>query len=161
MNRESVLEGARNLAALRRLDLVDAGAIVSWATEHSSNAETGDLLVRLASQPPSTDSQTVDSLLDELLRDLGDRPMDVERAGRLVAQMLAEKIIGGSIEPAVGARKIWWDVARKVPSLEPRLRIFVGLASGWEDSPDHRSGYEDDIVKAAFRLLDEDPGPGA
>lgn len=30
-----------------------------------------------------------------------------------------------------------------------------------DDSPDHRSEYEDDIVKAAFRLLDEDPRPGS
>jgi hypothetical protein len=153
VSRESVLEGARKLAALRRLDLVDASSVVTWATEQLVAEEPLDSLVELASEPVSANSRTVDALLEKVLRALGDRPMADERAGWLIARLLAERIVGGSIEPAIGARKIWSDVARRVPSLEPELRVFIGLASEWEDSVDHRDEYEEDIVAAATQLL--------
>jgi hypothetical protein len=33
------------------------------------------------------------------------------------------------------------------------LVAFVGLASEWEDSPEHRAEYEQDILLAAWRLV--------
>jgi hypothetical protein len=161
VSRDSVVAGARKFAALRRLDLVDARTAHDMGrVEQLSSGESSELLVMLASKGGLVDSAEVDRLLDALLRELGDPPMDDQRAGRFIAQLLAERIIGGSIEPAVGARQIWWDVAEKVPALEPRLRIFVGLASKWEDSVHHRHKYEDDIVAAAMDLLSEEPDPG-
>jgi hypothetical protein len=36
--------------------------------------------------------------------------------------------------------------------LEEDLRIFIGLASEWEDLPDHRDAFEREIVLAADRF---------
>jgi hypothetical protein len=82
--------------------------------------------------------------------------MDELTAGWTIARLLAERIIGGSIPADVGANKIWWDVAIKVPNLRSRLQVFNGLSSLWEDDAKHRGDYERDIVAAAIQLL-EDP----
>jgi hypothetical protein len=81
--------------------------------------------------------------------------MDEEAAGWIVARLLAERIVGGSIPAELGAGKIWWDVAIKVPTLQARLGVFDGLSSLWEDDALHRSDYERDIVAAASKLLNE------
>jgi hypothetical protein len=110
-------------------------------------------LAQISSEYQPIDSSVLTHLLNELLIELGDRPLDAQRAGWFVAQTLAQRIVGGSIEPEVGARKIWWDVAVKVPSLESRLSAFIGLASEWEDDVKHRMLYERDIVIAAHELI--------
>jgi len=146
----------RELSSLRRLDLIDADAVVKWAIEHVASAPSNGALVQIACEQTPAESFAVDNLLDELLAENGEPPMDELTAGWTIARLLAERIIGGSIPADVGANKIWWDVAIKVPNLRSRLQVFNGLSSLWEDDAKHRGDYERDIVAAAIQLL-EDP----
>jgi hypothetical protein len=141
------------LAALRRFDLVDAAQVVYWASEQAASTSTPPQLVALASLPAEAESATVDRLLGEYLRGMGDPVTTDTQAGLLVAKRLARDVVDGALEPSVGARRIWWDVVRRVPELGGQLGSFVGLASEWEDSPNDRGDYELDIVDACRRLL--------
>lgn len=156
---DSRAETARELAALRKLDLIDPVHVTRWATEQFRYEPSSPALVALASLPDSrsTRAAEIDRLLVDFLSELGEPPLTLRGAGLTVAKRIAREIVDGIIEPGLGARKIWWDVYERVPELEERLRGFVGLASEWEDSPKHRAEYEDDIVDEARELLDE-PG---
>ncbi|HEY1861324.1 MAG TPA: hypothetical protein VGG61_13265, partial [Gemmataceae bacterium] len=70
-----------------------------------------------------------------------------------IAREYAREIIAGELSPYEGARKIWWELANE-PDSDRSLLIFVGLASEWEDVPQHRSQYETDIIDEARRLLE-------
>jgi hypothetical protein len=149
------LEDTNRIAALKYLDLVDTSTVINWANEQVARSHGEPQIIRIAIESASTDAHLIAVELDDLLVELGGSPMSGERAGWQVARLLAEQIIGGSIEPEVGASQLWWDVAQKVPVLQGRLRVFNGLSSLWEDDARHRSEYETDIVQAAEELLGE------
>jgi hypothetical protein len=159
MNWDSQNDTALELAALRRLDLVDPVHVVRWAAEQLATEPTSPSLVELASLTQPIRASEVDGLLTQLLEGLGAPLVTEEQAGLLVARRIAQEIVDGSVEPAVGARKIWWDVARRVPAVEGQLREFIGLASEWEDNPDHRGEYENDIIDAALRFIEQSQSP--
>jgi len=146
----------RELAALRRLDLVAASYAIEWAASRIAEGDTSENLTRLASLPPDTEADDVDSLLSDALHEPDRLPArDARVAGEIVAQKLARDIVKGLIAPYEGAKRIWIDVARRVEDLEPALRPFIGLASEWEDDTAHRQEYEEDIRRAALDFLQE------
>lgn len=155
---QTLLHETRRLRSLRRFELVDATAAVTWACERFDAGEAPEALERLAGETTPAESAVVDQLLDDLLEQLGGARLDDEAAGLEVSQAIAEQIVGGSREPADGARMIWWKVANRVPQLEDRLAVFVGLASEWDDNPHHRSEYDKDIIRAAHAFLSESLG---
>ena len=63
----------------------------------------------------------------------------------------ATEIVQGQTEPYEGA-KVLWQMWTELSGLVEELLVFVGLASEWEDSPEHRAAYEDDIRRAADRF---------
>jgi hypothetical protein len=71
-----------------------------------------------------------------------------------LAKNAAAEIVNGSIAPAQGALWIWSNVSHRFDR-EGDLRIFVGLASEWEDHPESRREIEASIVDAARRLTRE------
>jgi len=73
-----------------------------------------------------------------------------ENASPILAREYARQIVDGEVTPYEGARKIWF-VANE-SRVDDSLRIFVGLASEWEDDPAHRPQYEAMIVEEARRL---------
>lgn len=95
----------------------------------------------------------VHELVLQLVQELWLDPVDDHQAGLEVAKRLAQQILGGSVAPAEGARRIWWDISRRSPLLEEQLQPFRGLASEWEDDLAHRDEYERDIVEEARCLL--------
>jgi hypothetical protein len=144
----------RELAALRRLDLIPASYVIEWAASRIAEGDATESLFRLASLPPDTDANDVETLLSDALHELGQLPISDDKvAGTLVAQRLARDIVRGSIAPYEGAKQIWIDVARRVEDLEPTLRPLIGLASEWEDDNVHRQEYDEDIRRAALDLL--------
>jgi hypothetical protein len=147
-----IQESALSLASLEMLELISPDEVVDWASERVAYSDSPNLLaLSLLAKP--TSRVEVDSLLLNLLAEFGVDSFDERSAGLRIARRLAQEIVDGVVEPAVGARKIWWDVVRRVPTLEPQLRSFVGLASEWEDQVSHRAGYEADIIRAARRFL--------
>ena len=104
-------------------------------------------------------ASTVGPLFVMALRELGiplPAPVSAQMA---VARFYAGKIVDGSLSPYEGAYRIWWDVANEaMPAKEEnevwnRLRVFVGLASEYEDNPSYRKEYEDQIVQEAKDFL--------
>lgn len=67
---------------------------------------------------------------------------------------IAQKIVGEEIEPYKGAAAIWGLLAEEGCGYPEELRTFVGLASEWQDQPDHRDAYEADIVDEARLVLE-------
>lgn len=55
------------------------------------------------------------------------------------------------MEPIAAARTIW-RAARRAQTNEERLVQFIGLASEWEDDPEHRDVYEREIRLAASAM---------
>jgi hypothetical protein len=146
-------ETALDLAALRALDLIDPLEVLTWAAERVGViAYPPPTLLALASLTKPVYGVDVDGLLGDTLRELGTPPLTDQEVGLRVAKRIANEIVNGSVEPAVGARRIWWDVLGKVPSLDTQLSGFVAAASEWEDDPAHRTDYEGDIVQLARRL---------
>ena len=144
---------ALEVAALRTLDLIAPGQAVRWAAERAAERDASPQVVAIAALTEDVRADDIASLIDDLLETEGAAPLDDERAGLIVAKMLAQDIVDGTIAPAVGARTIWWDVVGRVPTTRDRLADFVGLASEWEDNPEHREAYDAEIVSAAHGLI--------
>ena len=53
------------------------------------------------------------------------------------AKAFASEILAGTISPYEGAKRIWLDVYNRFPEMT-ELRVFVGLASEFEDDPGHK-----------------------
>ena len=91
--------------------------------------------------------------LDELGIDL---PNEDEALWNLV-RWTARRILTGETPPIEGARWIWRGASYRVQE-EGDLRIFIGLASEWDDHPDTRPEIDRQIVEEAAELLDR-PAP--
>ena len=86
---------------------------------------------------------------------------DVPVVPEELVRFWAAGIVDGTIAPYEGARLIWWEGWNRF-GRPGDLTPFVGLASQWEDDPDRRPRYEQDIVDHARRLLGRPwPGPTA
>jgi hypothetical protein len=72
--------------------------------------------------------------------------------GRAVAY--ATEVLQGARTPYEGARELW-RLSTEVDRLADALRAFVALASEWEDDPENRIAYENDIRIEAERLRRE------
>jgi len=69
-----------------------------------------------------------------------------------LARFWAREMLAGSVSPYDGSRHIWWGAWE--PLGRPSdLTAFVGLASMWDDDPDHRTRYEEDMLNEAERIL--------
>jgi len=91
-------------------------------------------------------------LFERALKELGCHSISMRDAGLIVAKHIAEEIVNGNIEPYEGARRIWWDIWDQNRELT-ELKVFVGLASGYEDEPNYQQDYVRDIVEEARRLI--------
>lgn len=133
--------------ALGKLRSEDAIAAASSALDRGVFSESLSLLLYM--QPVWSE---VGPLFTRVLSELGIPVPPRDEASVTIARGFARQIIAGETSPYEGARRIWWDVANE-PGADSLLRIFVGLASEWEDSPRHRQEYEADIIEEAQRLL--------
>jgi hypothetical protein len=138
------------MRALLFLDLVDPSAVIDWA---------GDLDLRvgrpegLATLAELTDARREDvgAQLAVVADELGLEALSERVAGVDAAEDVARRLVGGTVAPIEAARRIW-RIATLAPSAMPQLRVFIGLASEWEDDPDNRSTYEEEIRSEALRL---------
>jgi hypothetical protein len=140
-----------NIAAawltLGKLRSEDAIAAASSALDRGVYSESLGLL--LYEQPVWSE---VGPLFTKALSELGIPVPSRDEASVTIAREFARQIIAGETSPYEGARRIWWEVANE-PGADSSLRIFVGLASEWEDSPRYRHEYEADIIEEAQRLV--------
>jgi hypothetical protein len=64
---------------------------------------------------------------------------------------VANEILQGETSPYDGAKALW-RIQKALYGLDEALLVFVGLASEWEDSSEHRDHYEREIVVAADKF---------
>ena len=143
------------LAALWQLKSLASEEVPGTAEALLTRGYDTPAVVELAGlvRPVRSDAEPI---VERALRELGvKRPTDAE-AGRSLAAFWAAEILAGRLDPYVGARRIWtesWFACGQPDDLIP----FVGLASQYEDSPEHRSELVADIVAAAKEYLDQHP----
>ncbi|GAA1194195.1 hypothetical protein GCM10009675_06250 [Prauserella alba] len=130
--------------------LVGPSDVIDWAQCLVADGDTQEKVVALSVLPDDA-TEEVESLLGALADDVGLCEMTEARAGTLVAAQVARLLTSGELEPIDTAREIW-RISRLAPSVESELRAFVGLASEWEDDPENRDVYEEDIRSRALRL---------
>lgn len=133
--------------ALGKLSSEEAIASASGALDRGLYSES---LGRLLSTEPiwSKVRPLFEKGLSELTIPIPSRSVALQ----ILAHEFARQMIFGELSPYEGSRRIWWDVANESDS-DPSLRVFVGLASEWEDTPQYRLEYEDDMVAEARRML--------
>jgi len=67
----------------------------------------------------------------------------------------ARRIVEGELQPYQGAAYVWMIMAEINYEGLDDLRGWVGLASEWQDSPQHREALEADILDKAKRLVEQ------
>jgi hypothetical protein len=87
----------------------------------------------------------------QALGELGIEILDQQSALWALVREKAADIVSGRVSPYEGASWIWG--ASDQVKREGDLRIFVGLASEWDDHSDYRSVYDTQIIEAARGLL--------
>jgi hypothetical protein len=138
------------IRALRYLDLVEPSAAVAWARGRMAGGQASNGLVDLA-ELSDMRGDDVDAHVTALANEVGLQPLTEQEAGVVAAEQMARELTCGVVAPIEAARRIW-RIARLAPDAEPRLRVFIGLASEWEDDPDNRASYEEEIRSEALRL---------
>ncbi len=143
-------EDVATMRALRYLDLVEPNAVVAWACRRATGGARPKGLVDLAELTDAR-GDDVDAQLGVLAEEVGLGPLTEQEAGVVAASQVARQLTRGTAAPIEAARRIW-RIARLAPTAEPRLRVFIGLASEWEDDADNRASYEEEIRSEALNL---------
>lgn len=99
----------------------------------------------------STEYDRVDDLVAALARSLGCGELSEYRSAMLSAAWVARRLGLEYMEPIEAARSIW-RIAILVPESKNDLTPFIGLASEWDDDPESRSYYEEEIRSLALAL---------
>jgi hypothetical protein len=77
----------------------------------------------------------------------------MEELDALIARVvaIANEVLQDRRPPYEGAKELW-RLSSEMYDLPEALLPFVGLASEWEDHPEHRAKYDHDITVAMERL---------
>jgi hypothetical protein len=142
------------LAALRwAVDEQPAEKLPLLATDALVRGADSPALRELAGVRPG-DFWEIKSLFEKTLDELGIEQVDAQTALWRLAQHMASEIENGGVRPIDGARWIWSNIYHRLDR-EGDLRVFVGLASEWDDYPLGRVEIEQAIVEKARRLVEQ------
>jgi hypothetical protein len=97
-------------------------------------------------------SERLQLLFSEVLEELRIPVPSRTEAALKKARTIAAEILNGQVSHYKGAKQIWNEVYVRYPELS-QLRVFVGLASEYEDDTEHRSDYEWKIIEECNSLL--------
>jgi hypothetical protein len=136
------------LAALRALDLVNPAEVVRWAEELVRDGATDPTLIDLSALS-KWEFAEVDKLLEAFAGRSGLGELNELQIGMLAASDIARQLNQGMLEPVDAARAMW-KVALLAPASEVELRVYIGLASEWDDDADHRDLYDEEIRSRAL-----------
>lgn len=139
------------IIARYRLGLLASDELPAIAARALAADKDSPSLRRLAGTDAG-DTDEIRRLFEKCLRELGLAVLSQDEAGLVVAKSIAHEVLSGALKPYDGAKRIWGLYAKN-PNLHG-LRSFVGLASEYEDDPQNRSGYENEIAKACQSLIE-------
>lgn len=103
----------------------------------------------------STPDHEVRDARDRFLAALDELGIEVPTFGKAtwpLVRLMAEQIVSGAVTPVEGASWIWRNAYHRIER-GGYLRVFVGLASEWEDHPSYRAKYDERIVDESKILL--------
>jgi hypothetical protein len=101
------------------------------------------------------ESEEAHRLFTRTIRELELPVPPAPQAGLMLARDTAREVLSGAITPYEGAKLIWDKVYTRLPELK-QLTPFVGLASEYEDDPDHRDEYSRRIIEKCESLVGKD-----
>jgi hypothetical protein len=110
--------------------------------------------LRQLSWASQDESENISKLFEQSLMELGLKLPSTDEACIALAAELATEAIDGRRSPYDVAREVWWKIYNRFPQVE-RLRVFVGLASEYEDDWKNRASYEAEMVEEFKSLLAE------
>lgn len=108
-------------------------------------------LRELAGAAPD-DYWLIKGLFEKVAEELGLDMLEEQAALWELARHKAGEIASGEVGPAAGAHWIWSEICHRIER-EGDLRIFIGLASEWDDHPRQRAELETQIIRAAEELV--------
>jgi hypothetical protein len=108
--------------------------------------------LREAAGVPNSEVREARDLFVVALSELGIAVPNVDDALWRLVRHVATQIVDGRIAPYEGASWIWHHAYHRVER-EGDLRVFVGLASEWDDQPNARPNYERQIIDEAEIVL--------
>lgn len=123
----------------------------SFAIQAIENGYESLSLYQLAGSRKS-DSSSLRILLDRAMQELHIDIPEPNEAALSIARSIARDVINGHVTPYEGAKRIWHDIYVNFSTLD-QLRIFVGLASEYEDDEKHRDLYSRDIIDECHKLI--------
>ena len=103
------------------------------------------------------DSEEIRSLLIKALHELELPLPSEEEAALSFAERIASEVLKGNVAPYEGARNIWHEIYVKFPMIS-QLRVFVGLASEYEDDIKNRASYESQIMEECEMFIQHSSG---
>jgi hypothetical protein len=98
------------------------------------------------------DVRSARDLFITAMAELGVQMPSPEAGARERVRFWAAEMLVGTLTPYEGSRLIWWNGWEPLERPDD-LTPFVGLASEWEDDPEHRTEYEHDMLAEARSLL--------
>lgn len=110
--------------------------------------------LREAAGVPVSEVQDARDRFIEALGELGVEVPDEQEALWQLVRFKAAQIVSGEVTPYEGASWIWREAHPRIER-EGDLRIFIGLASEWEDHRQYRPEIERRIVDEALMLLEK------
>jgi hypothetical protein len=138
---------------LGQLPTEELPAVALQAFEDGYNSPSLCLLAGAA----ASDSQQTRELFLRALIELNLNLPSLHEAALAYAREIANDILRGIISPYDGAKKIWSEVYTRFRDLK-QLKVFVGLASEYEDDETHRDAYTSLIVEECRVLLEAEKG---
>jgi hypothetical protein len=133
--------------ALGKVPIDDLPAAAIEALEAGLDSPT----LRQLAGADGADAETIRNLFSKSLGELGIPIPSPSEAGLAFARHIAGEIVRGVLAPYDGAKQIW-HIYTRFPELG-RLRIFVGMASEYEDDETHRENYSRSIVEESRKLM--------
>jgi hypothetical protein len=108
--------------------------------------------------PDNADPEEQRALLRTALIELGALPRSDEQVGERLFQVMANRIVEGSVTPLQGARELWPLEIDYGVALPGAMSQCGALHEDDFRSSDIKQGYERDIREATARWLDANPG---
>ena len=100
-----------------------------------------------------SDSEHLRKLFFKSMEEIELRLPSADMAAMSYAKMIAKEVLEGRLSPYHGASRIWGEISTHFPK-PSRLRVFVGLASEYEDDEFHRAEYTQRIIEECKCLLE-------
>lgn len=133
------------------LDLFEIDELSALANEILQQGYDSVHLWRLATSP-NIAREEGSSLFHQGLHETSLPILSRAESARLLAKAVAKNVLTGVTPPYDGAKYVWHVLYTQAPE-SAELRVFVGLASEYEDDERRRSEYIQDIRDEFRRLL--------